>query len=95
MKLSEYLKKLQEDKSMVLDDRILYLYDTVSNVYSTKVIHMAYVDQDVAVYIFFDDDVPCIAYDKIRVIRAWTINNVVNCVMGLESLAGNYGESEV
>lgn len=94
MKLSEYLIKLVSDKETVLDDRILYLYDTVNNLYYTKVIHPSDIDRDGVIYRFFDSDEPYHDYDKVDVIRAWTTDNVVNCMMGIEALMGNYGESE-
>ena len=95
MTLTEYLHKLATDKEMVIDDRVLYLYDTANNVYFSKVIHPAHIDQDGAMYLFFDSDEPFHDFDRVNVIRAWTINNAINCMMGLEALIGNYGESEV
>lgn len=95
MKLSEYLRKLATDKRMVIDDRLLYLYDTANNVYFSKVIHPAHIDQDGAMYRFFDSDEPFHDFDRVKVIRAWTIDNAINCLMGLDSLLDNYGESEV
>ena len=95
MTLTEYLHKLATDKEMVIDDRVLYLYDTTNNVYFSKVIHPAHIDQDGAIYLFFDSDEPFHDFDRVNVIRAWTVNNAINCIMGLEALTGNYGESEV
>lgn len=95
MKLTEYLHKLATDKRMVIDDRVLYLYDTTNNVYFSKVIHPAHIDQDGAMYMFFDSDEPFHDFERINVIRAWTVTNAVNCIMGLEALTGNYGESEM
>lgn len=94
-KLSSYMYRLQHDKRMVVDDRVLYLYDTAYNMYFTKVIHPANIDQDGVIYEFFQDDEPFRDYDRFRVIRAWTLTNAVNCMMGLEALTGNYCESEV
>lgn len=91
-RLSEYLNHLHKDKRMSVDDRILYLFDTVNNQYYTKVIHPSPNDQ---AYVFFEDDEPFHDYKKVNVIRAWTITNAVNCMMGLDSLLDNYGESEV
>lgn len=95
MTLTEYLHKLATNKEMVIDDRVLYLYDTTNNVYFSKVIHPAHIDQDGAIYLFFDSDEPFHDFDRVNVIRAWTVNNAINCIMGLEALTGNYGESEV
>lgn len=95
MTLTKYLHKLATDNEMVLDDRVLYLYDTTNNVYFSKVIHPAHIDQDGAIYLFFDSDEPFHDFDRVNVIRAWTVNNAINCIMGLEALTGNYGESEV
>ena len=95
MKLSDYLIQLATDKTKVLDDRVLYLYDTVNNFYYTKVIHPAHIDGDGAMYLFFDSDEPFHDYEKVNVIRAWTVTNAVNCMMGIEALIDNYGESEV
>lgn len=95
MRLSEYLHKLATDKETVIDDRVLYLYDTTNNVYFSKVIHPAHIDQDGTIYLFFDSDEPFHDFDRVNVIRAWTVNNMINCMMGLDSLLDNYGESEV
>lgn len=92
MKLTEYLHKLSSDKRMVLDDRLLYLYDTRNNQYFEKVIVVS--DVDGAIYKFAGDE-PFTAFEDLRVIRAYTITNCMNVMMGLESLQGNYGESEV
>ena len=94
MKLTEYLHKLSTDKSMVLDDRLLYLYDTRNNQYFEKVIVVSDVDADAAIYKFAGDE-PFTAFEDLSVIRAYTITNCMNVMMGLESLQGNYGESEV
>lgn len=94
MKLTAYLNKLSKDKRMVLDDRLLYLYDTESNTYFTQVIFLSDVDEDGAFYKFAGEG-PFHAFDKINVIRAYTITNCMNVMMGLESLTGNYAESEV
>lgn len=94
-KLSEYLYRLHHDKRMVIDDRVLYLFDTVNNLYYKKVLHPAHIDEDGATYEFLEDDEPFHAYDKLNVVRAWTVTNAVNCMMGLEALTGNYCESEV
>lgn len=95
MKLSDYLIQLAKDKKKTIDDRVLYVYDTVNNLYFTKVIHPVYIDTDGVTYVFFDLDEPYHDFEKVNVIRAWTITNAVNCMMGLESLTGNYCESEV
>lgn len=95
MTLTEYLHKLATDKQMVLDDRVLYLYDTKNNTYYTKVIYPEHIDFDGVTYSFPDHDDPFTAYDKINVIRAWTVTNAINCMMGIEALIDNYGESEV
>lgn len=94
MKLTEYLHKLETDKSMVLDGRLLYLYDTRNNQYFEKVIVVSDVDADGAIYKFADDE-PFTAFEDLNVIRAYTITNCINVMMGLERLQGNYGESEV
>lgn len=94
MKLTDYLHKLETDKNMMLEDRVLYLYDTRNNQYFTKVIVVSDVDSDGAIYKFAGDDPYC-AYEDLNVIRAYTITNCLNVLMGLESLQGNYGESEV
>lgn len=93
-KLPEYLTKLATDKRMELDDRILFLYDTESKTYFTKVLVMEEVDEDGAIYKFAPDE-PFHSYDKLRVIRAYTVNNCMNVMMGLEQLQGDCGESEV
>lgn len=95
MKLSEYLNKLSRDKKKSLEPQILYLYDTKNERYYTKVIHPAHIDFDGVIYEFFERDDVFTDYDKMTVVRAWSITNAVNCMMGLEALAGNYGESEV
>lgn len=92
MKLSNYLIHLAMDKDAVVDDRLLYLYDTQHNVYFTKVIHPSPNDQ---CYIFFESDEPFHDYEKVNVIKAWTVTNAVNCIMGIEALTDNYCESEV
>lgn len=93
--LSKYLKQLSTDKDTPLDDRILYLYDTKNNTYYTKVIYPEHIDFDGVEYSIPDHDDPFTAYDKINVVRAWTVTNAVNCMMGIEALTGNYCESEV
>lgn len=97
MTLSAYLIQLASDKEKknAIDDRVLYLYDTVNNLYYTKVIHPARIYSDGTVYVFFDMDEPYHDYEKVNLIRAWTVTNAVNCLMGLEALTGNYCESEV
>ena len=95
MKLSAYLHKLGRDPQMVLDARILYLYDTHNNQYFTKVIYPEHIDFDGVKYVFSERDEPFTDYDQLNVIRAWTVTNAVNCMMGLEALTGNYCESEV
>lgn len=92
MKLSEYLHQLATDETKEPDDRVLYLYDTANNRYFTKVIHPSSIDR---AYIFFEYDEPFHDFERINVIRAWTVTNAVNCMMGLEALTGNYCESEV
>lgn len=92
MKLSDYLVQLASDEEKAIDDRVLYLYDTVNNTYYTKVIHPSSYDR---AYIFFTYDEPFHDFEKVNVIRAWTITDVVNCVMGLNAMMENYGESEV
>lgn len=95
MKLSEYLYKLATDKTAVVNDRILYLYDTEHNAYFTKVIHPAHIDPDGIIYKFFDDDEPFHDYEKLNVVKAWTIDDVVNCIMGVLVIEKRYCESEV
>ena len=95
MKLSDYLIQLASDKEKAIDDRVLYVYDTVNNLYFTKVIHPAHIDSDGATYVFFDLDEPYHDFEKVNVIRAWTITNVTNCMMGFNATLENYGESEV
>ena len=94
MKLTEYLHKLSTDKKMVLDARLLYLYDTRNNQYFEKVIVVSDVDADGSIYKFADDE-PFTAFEDLNVIRAYTITNCLNVMMGIESLLGNYCESEV
>ena len=94
MKLTEYLCKLSSDKNTVIDDRILYLYDTRNNQYFTKVIVVSDVDADGATYTFAGDE-PFCTYEDLNVIRAYTTTNCLNVLMGLEALTGNYAESEV
>lgn len=94
MKLTEYLHKLSTDKSMPLDDRVVYLYDTTNNTYFTKVLYVYDVDGEGAIYLFAGDD-PIHYYGSLNVIRAYTITNCVNVIMGIEALTDNYGESEV
>lgn len=93
--LSEYMTRLHHGKGMVIEDRLLYLYDTVNNLYFIRVIHPAHINEDGVIYEFFEDDEPFHAFDKVTVVRAWTVTNAVNCMMGLEALTGNYCESEV
>lgn len=93
MKLSEYLNKLATDKEMVCDDRIVYLYDTKYNTYYTKVLTLDGVDADGANYMIVGDE-PFNDYDQVKVIKAWTLNDTVNCMMGLETLTCRYCESE-
>lgn len=95
MKLSEYLNKLARDKTCVIDDHILYLYDTRNYRYYIKIIYPKHIDFDGVTYVFTDRDVPFTDYDHINVVRAWTVTNAVNCMMGLDALRCNYGESEV
>lgn len=92
MKLSSYLHMMAIDKKAVVDDRILFLFDTVNNQYYTKVIHPSPNDHG---YVFFESDEPFHDYKKINVMRAWTVTRAVNCMMGLDALTGNYCESEV
>lgn len=94
MKLIEYLHKLSSDKRMPLDDRVVYLYDTKNNTYFTKVLTVADVDGEGAVYVFAGDE-PFTDFKYINVIRAYTTTNCINVLMGLEALIDNYGESEV
>lgn len=94
MKLTEYLNKLANDKSMVLEIRILYLYDTRNHQYFEKVIVVSDADDDGAIYKFAGDE-PFHDFEDLNVIRAYTVTNCLNVMMGLESLQGNYGESEV
>lgn len=94
MKLTEYLHKLSFDKRMPLDDRVVYLYDTKNNTYFTKVLTVADVDSEGAVYVFAGDE-PFTSFENINVIRAYTTTNCINVIMGLEALIDNYGESEV
>lgn len=94
MKLNAYLHKLSLDKRMPLDDRVVYLHDTKNNTYFTRVLTVADVDSDSAVYVFAGDD-PFTSFENIEVVRAYTITNCINVIMGLEALTGNYGESEV
>ena len=94
MKLTEYLNKLSNDKRMPLDDRVVYLYDTKNNTYFTKVLTVADVDGEGAVYVFAGDE-PFHDFEYINVIRAYTTTNCINVIMGLEALTDNYGESEV
>lgn len=92
MKLSNYLIHLAMDKDAVVDDRILYLYDIQYNKYFTKILHPSPNDQQ---YIFFEGDEPFHDYEKVDVIKAWTVNDAVNCLMGVVSLSDRYCESEV
>lgn len=92
MKLSNYLIHLVMNKDAAVDDRILYLFDTVNNQYYTKVIHPSSNDQ---AYVFFESDEPFHDYEKVEVIKAWTVTNAVNCMMGLDLIISLYGESEV
>ena len=94
MRLSEYMIKLSHDKKVELDDRLLYLYDTENHTYFTKVIFLSDVDEESAIYKFAGEE-PFHAFEKINVIRAYTITNCMNVMMGLESLTENYAESEV
>ena len=94
MKLTNYLHKLSLDKRMVLDDRILYLYDTRNKQYFTKVIVLSDVDADGIIYKFAGDE-PFTAFEDLNVIRAYTTTNCLNVMMGLEALTGDYAESEV
>lgn len=95
MNLSEYLFQLAKDKEKAIDDRVLYLYDTANNLYYTKVIHPAHIDDTGALYEFFALDEPYHDFERVNVIRAWTITDVVNCMMGFNAMLENYGESEV
>lgn len=95
MKLTNYLHKLSSDKNIPVDDRLLYLYDTKDNIYLTKLLLVTYVDTDGPIYRFADGDDPFHNFKYLNVIRAYTITNCLNVMMGLESLQGNYGESEV
>lgn len=92
MKLSDYLIQLSRDDTKAPEDRVLYLYDTVNNTYYIKVIHPSSYDR---AYIFFTYDEPFHDFEKVNVIRAWTVVGLVNCVMGLNAMIENYGESEV
>lgn len=94
MKLTEYLHKLSNDKRMVLDDRILYLCDTKNNSYFTSVLTLMDVDEEGARYVFAGEE-PFHDFESLRVIRAYTTTNCMNMLMGLETLTGNFGESEV
>ena len=94
MKLTEYLHKLSHDKSIPLDDRVVYLHDTKNNTYFTRVLTVAYVDSEGAVYVFAGED-PFQDVKYIEVIKAYTTTNCINVLLGLEGLTGNYGESEV
>lgn len=95
MRLSDYLHKIGTDPKTVLDARILYLYDTRNNQYFTTVIYPEHIDFDGVTYVFPERDEPFTDYEQLNVIRAWTITNAVNCMMGLEALTENYCESEV
>lgn len=94
MKLTEYLHKLSHDKSIPLDDRVVYLHDTKHDTYFTRVLTVAHVDSDGAVYIFAGEE-PFQDVKYIEVVRAYTTTNCINVFLGLEGLIGNYGESEV
>lgn len=92
MKLSNYLIHLAMDKDAVVTDRILYLYDTTNNRYFIKVIHPS---PNVQAYVFFENDEPFHDYEKVNVIRAWTVDDAVDCIMGVLVIANKYCESEV
>ena len=95
MKLSNYLIYLATDKTVVVNDRILYLYDPQNNVYFTKVIHPALIDHAGAFYEFYEADEPFHDYEKVNVVKAWTVDDAVNCLMGVTALSNRYCESEV
>lgn len=91
-KLNEYLKEISTTEHGAAE-RVLYLYDTRNKTYFSATIYPAHIDFDGIDYKFADE--PFSDYEYLNVIRAWTVDNMINCVMGLEALIGNYGESEV
>lgn len=94
MKLTTYLHKISHDTRMPLDDRVVYLHDTKHDTYCTRVLTVAHVDGEGAVYVFAGEE-PFQDAKHIEVIRAYTTTNCINVILGLEGLIGNYGESEV
>lgn len=95
MKLSNYLIQLAMNKDAVVTDRILYLYDTEHNTYFIKVIYPAHIDHAGALYEFFESDEPFYDREKVKVIKAWTIDDAVDCLMGVLVLSNRYCKSEV
>lgn len=93
MKLRDYLKKLRTDGRMVLGDRILWLWDKKNNYYFNQVIVFIGADTDGANYKFAAE--PNVDFDKLYVVRAYTVDQCMTIMMDIERLAENYGESEV
>ena len=103
MKLRDYLTKLRTDKEMAVGDRILYLYDTENNNYFSQVLVLIYVDTDEPTYRFAPAE-PNVDFDRLNVIRAYTVDNCMNVMMGIEHMwydcvdaeeVNSYGESYI
>lgn len=94
MKLCDYLSMI-EDETIVGADRILYMYDQRNNQYFVEVLIEDYVDIRPGHHYKWANGEPLIDFSDINVIRAWTVETMINCVMGMAAMIENYGESEV